>query len=145
MNREHKILVVDDDPDFLDFARIVLDKRSYEVVVAPGEKEALAELEAEKPDLLVLDVVMSKWDSGFQFMWKLKTDGRYEDIPILIVTAVDRQTHIDFARHAYPPRTAADEEYLPVHGYLVKPVKADQLLSCVRGILEYEARQKAKK
>lgn len=146
MDQPSKILVVDDDPDFLNFARTVLESNAYKVVLAPGEEEALAEIEAERPDLLVLDVMMSKWDSGFQFMWKLKADDRHKAIPILMVTGVDEEVHIDYARHAVAlHRTADDEEYLPVDDYLLKPVKTSELLSSVNTILKRAEKRAASK
>ena len=142
MLRPKKILVVDDDPGFLDSTRTMLESGSYEVAVAPGEEEALAEIQAERPDLLILDVMMSRLDSGFQFMWKLKADDRYKAIPILIATGVDKKLRINFARHSYPGKRDPDEEaYLPVEDYIVKPVTTSKLLSSVKRILERAGKQ----
>ena len=142
MVRPTKILVVDDDPDFLDSIRTMLESNSHQVAVAPGEDEALAAMEAEKPDLLILDVIMARWDSGFQLLWKLKTDYRYGEIPVLMVTAVDTETGIDFARHVNTAYRAPDDEaYLPVDGYILKPVKTDQLLRAVERILRRAAKR----
>lgn len=142
MVRPTRILVVDDDPDFLDSVRTMLESNSYQVAVAPGEDEALAAMEAEKPDLLILDVIMARWDSGFQLLWKLKTDDRYGEMPVLMVTGVDTETGMDFARHVNTAhRTPDDEAYLPVDGYIVKPVKTDQLLRAVERILRRRAKQ----
>jgi len=136
MNTHPRILVVDDDPDFLDFAKAVLDGDKYAIAVASGDEEALAELEREKPDLLILDVMMSRLDSGFQLMWKLKADDSYKAIPILMVTSVDKELNMDFASHAMGAnRTADDESYLPVASYLTKPVKPAQLLASVERAL----------
>ena len=144
MNEHARILVVDDDPDFLDYARTVLESNDYNVVLATGEEEAMAEMDAERPDLLILDVMMSRWDSGFQLMWKLKTDDRYSSIPILMVTAVDKEMRMDYASHAVSAhRTADDEEYLPVDDYLVKPVKMSELLSSVKWVLMHAKKQGA--
>ena len=134
MNPLAKILVVDDDPDFLDSARSMLESGSYRVSGAFGEEEALIQIETERPDLLILDVMMSRRDSGFQLLWKLKEDECYKSIPILIVTGVDKEVHMGFARHA--ERGAPDEQgYLPVEGYLVKPLTTSTLLSSVKRIL----------
>jgi len=142
MDRPAKVLVVDDDADFLETTRIMLEGGSYRVAVAPGEEEALTEIEAERPDLLIMDVMMSEWNSGFQLMWKLKTDDRYKDIPVLMVTAVDKEMHIDFARHVNTPnRTAEDEQYLPVDGYIVKPVATAELLKSVGWVLKQAERR----
>lgn len=142
MVRPAKILVVDDDPDFLDSARTMLESSSCRVAVAPGEDEALAEMEADRPDLLILDVIMARWDSGFQLLWRLKADERYEDIPVLMVTAVDAETGMDFARHVKTGYRAPDDEaHLPVDDYLVKPVRTAELVGAVDRILRRPARQ----
>lgn len=144
MTQPPKILVVDDDPEFLDSTRVMLEGNSYRVAVAPGEDEALAEMEADKPDLLILDVMMSRLSSGFQLMWELKTDERYKAIPILIVTGVDKQVCLDFARHANSPRRGPDDQrYLPVDGYIVKPVTTADLLRTVERILGRAEKQAA--
>jgi len=136
MDRPARILVVDDDPDFLDSTRIMLQSSSYRVAVAAGEEEALAEIEAERPDLLILDVMMSKRDSGFQLARSLKSDQRYRAIPILMVTAVDKEVGLDFARHAKRAyHTPEEEAYLPADDYLVKPVTTAKLLGSVRRVL----------
>jgi len=138
MQRQATILVVDDDPDFLEFAKEILESELYKVVLVTDEEAALSEIESEKPDLMILDVMISGLDSGFQFMWKLQADTRYRSIPILMVTAIDAELRIDFAQHANAVhRTEEEEAYLPVENYLVKPVKAAVLLDNVRSILKH--------
>ena len=142
MLRPMKVLVVDDDPDFLDSTKTMRESNSYQVAVALREQEALAEIDAERPDLLILDVMMSSLESGFRFMWKLKADDRYKTIPILIVTGVGKKLHISFAQHVYPGRRDPDEEaYLPVEDYVVKPVTTSKLLSSVKRTLERAGKQ----
>ena len=142
MDGPARILVVDDDPDFLDSIRTMLTGSGYRVGVAPGEDEAIAEIEAEKPDLLILDVMMSRSDSGFHFAWRLKSDERYQAIPVLMVTAVDEQVGFDFARHVNAGhRTPEDQAYLPVDGHVMKPVKTVELLGAVERLLPRPAQQ----
>ena len=144
MTQPPKILVVDDDPEFLDSTRAMLESNSYQVTLAPGENEALAEIEAERPDLLILDVMMSSLISGFQLMREIKADDRYKAIPILIVTGVDKEVCLDFARHANSPhRSPDDQRYLPVDGYIVKPVTTADLLRTVERILGRAEKQAA--
>lgn len=144
MTQPPKILVVDDDPEFLDSTRIMLEGKGYRVAVAPGEDEALAEIETETPDLLILDVMMAKWDSGFRLLWKLKVDDHHKGIPVLMVTAVDTEVGVNFAQHVNTPhRTADDKAYLPVDAYIVKPVTTADLLRTVEGILGHAEKQTA--
>lgn len=136
MEKAAKVLVVDDDPDFLDAMKDALTSDSCSVSVALNEPSALAQIDSGRPDLVILDVMMTDWNSGIRFMRELKGDNRYKSIPILMVTGVDNALHIDYARHAQAgKRTPEEEAYLPVAGYLVKPVAVGELRSKVRDIL----------
>ncbi len=138
-----RILVVDDDPDFLESTRTVLETAGHSVLTATDEQKGLAQLETEAPDLLLLDVMMSHWDSGFRLLWKVKADERFASLPVLMLTAVDKEVNMDYASHANTG-IEADEEYLPVAGYIVKPVAPDRLTATVARILrdaEKRARQ----
>jgi len=141
-NRKARILVVDDDPDFLESTRTVLEAAGHSVATAGDDQQGLARLEAEKPDLLLLDVMMSRWDSGFQLLWKLKSDDRFASIPVLMLTGVDREMNVDYASHANSGLDA-DQEYLPVAGYIVKPVEPDKLTATVARVLG-EAEKRAR-
>ncbi len=137
MDEKFKILVVDDDPDFMDFARRILEKEGYQISVAPGEEEALALVESETPDLMLLDVMMARLDSGFQLLWKLKAHKRFKQIPVIMVTAVDKKMKINFAPHAIKANQTPEEKaLLPVVAYFVKPVEATELVSKVNKALE---------
>ena len=84
-----KILTVDDDPDILDALTMILESKGYQVVTARDGVEALAKLETEKPDLIILDLLMPKMD-GFGVYKKLQEPkyAKYKDMPILILTSV---------------------------------------------------------
>ena len=106
------------------------------MVTASGENEALDRIKEVKPDLIILDVMMDHLLSGFNLSQKIKKDASYKGIPILILTAVDRELHLDFQRHAEPRRRdEGDEFYLPVDDYIQKPVKPEKLLSRVANLL----------
>ena len=84
-----KILVVDDDPDILDAVALILESQGYEVVTARDGIEGLANLKAEQPDLMILDLMMPRMD-GFAVCKELQDPrwSKYRDIPILILTSV---------------------------------------------------------
>jgi len=82
-----KILLVDDDEGFLLAARRLLEAAGYHVTVAPGAEEARRCLDAEKPDLLLLDVIMPGKD-GFAFAEEVARDEKLSDLRIVLVTAV---------------------------------------------------------
>ena len=86
---QEKILAVDDDPDILDAVSMILESQGYQVVTARDGVEGLANLKAEKPDMLILDLLMPKMD-GFAVCKELQDPrwAKYRGIPILILTSV---------------------------------------------------------
>lgn len=78
-----KILLVDDDPDFVEATKIVLESAPYQVEVAYNGREALAKVHEEKPDLIILDIIMPEQD-GFKVCKVLKEDPELSKIPIKI-------------------------------------------------------------
>ena len=125
-----RILIVDDDADITEIMRIVLENKKYSVDTASDSKDALNHLESQKPDLIILDVMMSTRSEGFDFSRDLKKNPKYRDIPILMLTAVKEKTGIDFKPEA------GDETWLPVDEFLDKPVKPEQLIEKVESLLK---------
>lgn len=125
-----KILVVDDDPDILDAVTVILESSGYQVVTARDGIEALATLKAEKPDLMILDLLMPKMD-GFAVMKELQ-DGRwskYRETPILVLSSVREEA----ARRRYELETALE---LGVDDYVEKPISPNTLLERVAGLIK---------
>jgi len=87
MTSEREILLVDDDPDIRDSLKIILEKNGYRVRTAINGKEALKELKTKKPDLMVLDVMMSTDTEGFDLAYELKNSPEFENLPIIILTS----------------------------------------------------------
>ncbi len=137
MDEKAKILVVDDDPDYLESVGAMLTAARYQVALAADEEQAAREIEAARPDLIILDVMMSRLNSGFQFLWELKRSEKHSGIPVLMVTGVDKALRLNYARHANARiRTAEEEALLPVAGYIVKPVTPKRLTDTVESILQ---------
>lgn len=124
-----KILIVDDDIDHTKAIQVILESNHYSVVTASDRNEGMEKAKLEKPDLFILDVMMSTWHDGFEMSRELKKDPQFKDIPILILTAVKERTGLGFKS------TAGDSEWLPVDGFLDKPVEPENLLSEVTSIL----------
>jgi len=125
-----RILIVDDDPDITEVMRVVLENQGYSVDSAEDGAEAIEQMKADKPDLIILDVMMNTTNEGFLLSRELKKDPEYKDIPVLMVTAIKEKTGIDFKP------AAGDESWLPVEEYLDKPVKPEVLLDKVRALLQ---------
>ncbi len=125
-----KILVTDDDQDIRDSLRAILEAKDYTVVTAADRDEGMEKIKAEKPDLMILDVMMVKMQDGFEMARDLKQDPEYKDIPILMLTGVKEATGIDFKS------SAGDPDWNPVDGFLEKPVDPDFLISEISRLLK---------
>jgi DNA-binding response OmpR family regulator len=112
---KQRILVVDDNADSVAIMQTILENRGYEVRVAPSGAEALAQLQAELPDLVLLDVMMPEV-SGLQVLQQIKGDAATEKVPVILVTA---KTHDDDVLSGY--QYGADY-------YITKPFTAKQLV-----------------
>jgi len=89
-----KILVVDDDKQFLEMMTVRLEATGYAVIVAFDSREGLVKAKSENPDLILLDVMMPEMD-GYEFCNLLKNDKRYSNIPIIICTAMVQKTELE--------------------------------------------------
>ena len=127
MSEKKKILVVDDEPDFASLVQGNLEKEGFEVDVAYNGVEGIEKVHAAAPDAIVLDVMMPEKD-GYRVCAELKSDARYADIPIILLTAV--ASHVTSTRysHADGMSTEADD-------YLPKPASAEQITESVKGLL----------
>lgn len=124
------ILLVDDDPDFLQVYQAILEPKGYRVATACDAKEAWKQLEAEKPDLVITDLMMDNLDSGFSLASKIKGDNRFKDLPIIIATAITSQTGLSFK-----PKTPEELAAMSADAFFDKPVPAAQLLAKVAELL----------
>jgi len=125
------VLMVDDDPTFLEATKLVLQGSGYRVATALSPEECFNRLtKKDMPDLIILDVMMIRNDSGFDVCRELKRNPQTKDIPILMLTAVDQKyPTLNFAA------AAGDESWLPVDDFLDKPVEAHILIEHVKKLL----------
>jgi len=130
MNPQKNILMVDDDEDFLVATKLVLEKSGYNVKTCMSAKECIAILKSIKPDLIILDVMMESDHSGFDLCRELKKDSDTENIPILMLTAIDQKYPLNFAE------AAGDEAWLPVEDFVDKPIEARVLVERVHRLLK---------
>ena len=89
------ILIVDDDPDIRDVLRMILEKADYAVRSACNAKEAMTLLQELKPQLMVLDVMMTSDTEGFDFMFELKETEEFNNIPIIFLTSFLEKVRTD--------------------------------------------------
>lgn len=123
-----RILVVDDEPDYASIVQTNLQEEGFEVEVAYDGVEGLAKVKANPPDVIVLDVMMPEKD-GYKMCAELKKDERFEEIPIIMLTAVG--DHVTTTRYSHHDgRSMEADDYLP------KPASSEQILNSVKRLLE---------
>jgi two-component system alkaline phosphatase synthesis response regulator PhoP len=123
-----RILIVDDDPDIVESVTMVLQKKSHEVIQAYGGIEGLEKAKKEKPDAIILDVMMPDKD-GYAVCKELKADPAYKSIPILLLTAVVSKIPTTSYTHRMGMETEADD-------YVDKPVEPSELVRLVERLLK---------
>ena len=117
-----KILVVDDDPNFVEITSTILLKEGYEVVTAANGNQALAKVRADKPDLILLDIMMTTILDGVNVSQKLREAPELRQIPLVMVSSIANTEYAEL----FPT-----DEYLHVDRWLSKPIQPDELLSAV--------------
>lgn len=119
-----KILIVDDDQDFVSAVAIVLENAGYEVATAYSRDTGMQIFNQENPDVVVLDVMMQEPDDGFVMAQDLKKIR--PEVPILMLTSVGQVTGMDFDK---------DDDLVPVEVFEQKPIMPGHLLERIRELL----------
>lgn len=119
-----KVLVIDDDNDFVESILNLLEARGFSVASASDGKEGVEKAKAEKPDLILLDVMMTTKDEGFNVARQLQEIDGVKGTPVIMVTGVRKEMSLPFG---FEP----DQTWLPVKQILEKPVKPETLLNAV--------------
>ena len=130
---ERKILVIDDDPDYLKVTSVVLKAKNFNVVTAINPREAKEKLFAEKPDLIILDIMMDNLFDGYSLCHHIKTSKEceeYKDIPVIFVSAVKEQAGSRFTFDLREQGLCEPDDYLD------KPVQPDVLIARIEKLLK---------
>jgi CheY-like chemotaxis protein len=123
MKNKARILIVDDDPDFVASTRTVLESEPYEVIIAVNGDEGLRKAKAEKPDLILLDIIMPVAD-GFTAAEKISKDPQLAKIPVVMLTS--------FSEKGVGTGIARGRGYtLEAEDYIEKPISPKDLLAAV--------------
>ena len=134
-----RLLIIDDDPDYVDGIRSILEKANYEVDVAYNPKDGFEALESGSYDLLLLDIMMGRGAEGVMVARKINKDPNLREIPVLIITGIREQMAFLFPGQAVHPR------FLPTDELLEKPVDPKLLLEKVAALLQEAKEKKAQK
>ncbi len=126
---DKKILIIDDDADFVESIKVILEAKGYRVFSAVNIDDGLAQVKELMPDLIIMDVMLEKMSDGFDLSRKLKSDEKYNKIPLLMLTAIGDTTGFKFSD------VAGDKAWLPVDDYAEKPLKPAELISRVERLI----------
>ena len=119
-----KVLMIDDDPEFVEAITNILDAKGYDVVSAGDGKDGVAKAKQEKPDIILLDVMMTTKSEGFDVARELSKDANLKGTPVIMLTGVRKEMNLPFG---FEP----DADWLPVKAFLEKPVKPEVLLKTI--------------
>lgn len=120
MKGKPKILLIDDDPDFVEATKLVLESKPYEVITAADGSEGIARARKEKPDLIILDVIMPV-KNGFNAAEEFKKDSDLQKIPVIMLTSFGQkvsETNLSLSQGMM----------LDTEDYIDKPVEPEELL-----------------
>jgi CheY-like chemotaxis protein len=118
-----KILVIDDDRDFIKITKMILQSSGYEVISAANGDEGLKVMRREKPNLVILDVMMTYILEGLDIRRQMAADPGLKDIPVIMSTSLTGER---------VQRNLPSDEYVPDSAWLHKPIDPDKLLEQVK-------------
>jgi len=121
LDTKRKILIIDDDPDFVEAIKKILETASYQVESASNAKEGWEKIIQFQPNLICMDIMMETLTDGFLMSQDIKNHSDFHHIPILCISSINQVTHLHFS-----PET--DGKAFPVDDFMEKPVQPDDLL-----------------
>jgi len=134
-----KVLMIDDDPDFVSGIRSILTAANFDVDVAYTPKDGLQSLQTKNYDLLLLDIMMGRGAEGIMIARKLRKDARLREMPVLIITGMREQIAFLFPGEPVHPR------FVEVDEMVEKPVEPKLLLEKVNSLIQIAEAKKAAK
>lgn len=118
-----KILVIDDDRDYIKITRMILQSGGYDVITAASGEEGLRVMRLERPNLIILDVMMTYILEGLDIRRQIAADPSLKDIPVIMSTSLTGER---------VQRSLPSDEYVPDSAWLHKPIDPDKLLEQVK-------------
>lgn len=121
-----KVLVVDDDPDFVEIISMILKKEGYELDSAASGDQSLEIMRASPPDILLLDVMMAGILDGVNVSFEMAEDPALKGIPIVMISSIPDSPHAE----EFPT-----DEFVPISAWITKPVQPEQLVKTVKRLV----------
>lgn len=136
MTNKKKLIIIDDDPDYVEGIRSILERAEYSVKVAHNPKEGFILLQSEPFDLLLLDIMMGRGAEGVAVARKIRKDPKLRDIPILIITGIREQIAFLF------PGQPVHPHFVELDELVEKPIEPKLLLEKVSNLLKLAEEKK---
>jgi DNA-binding response OmpR family regulator len=134
-----RLLMIDDDPDFVSGIKAILDKADFVVDVAYNPKDGMQALQTKQYDLLLLDIMMGRGAEGIMIARKMRKDAKLREMPVLIMTGMREQIAFLFPGEPVHPR------FVEIDELVEKPVEPKLLLEKVNGLIKAAETKKAGK
>lgn len=134
MADEH-IVIIDDDPDVREALTLMLEPAGYKLTCCSTGPDGTAAIQAEPPDLILLDIMLASPSEGFHLAYELKKDEGLKNIPIIMISAIGQTMGMDYAKEL-------GSDYVPAEKFLDKPLKVETVLAAVTEALTAQAKRK---
>ncbi len=139
-----KILIVDNDPDIVESIKVILESKGYEIEIATSGEEGLKKVKENKPDAIILDVMMETVDKGFEVCKILKLDDETKNIPIMMLTAIKELSDMGYSMDDAnsmmldmdAPNVANIQNKPEADMFCEKPISSEDLISRIEKLLK---------
>jgi len=138
MTEQKQLLIIDDDPDYVEGIKAILEGANYSVDVAYNPKDGIKALKTGKYDLLLLDIMMGRGAEGIMIARQMRKDTKLRELPVLIITGIREQIAFLFPGEPVHPR------FVQVDELMEKPVEPKLLLEKVSTLIQIAAELKSK-
>jgi CheY-like chemotaxis protein len=125
-----KILIVDDDADYVEATRLILEANGYEVVVAYDGQEGMEKAKSELPQAMLVDLMMNTMNEGYELVRSIRKDDRFKDVPLIMISAANQIESLKDAN--FTP----DEVWFPIDTFIDKPIDFKVLLNQLDKLLK---------
>ena len=125
-----RILVVDDDIDYVEATSSILESNGYEVIVAYDAEEGLEKAKSELPNIMLIDLMMNTINAGYDLIRNIRSDKTFDEVPLIMISSAHQ--HQTFKDANFAP----DETWFPIDRFIDKPVDRETLLDSVSKMLK---------
>ncbi len=132
MAKKAKVLLIDKDSEFIEATQSALEKVGYQVITATSSREGMDKVQFEQPDIIVMELMLEKHDSGFTFTRKIKANPLYKKIKVFLVSSAKEKTGFDFSQEL-------DGYWMKTDDFANKPITPEELVNRIQNLIKNEA------